>query len=169
MYIMDSNRKKVTSKMSNVHKLVTKYKNNENALLEALNKYENKTRQLNILWEAYKLHNNKYNTFLSNETDIMKKIQARRNVKKLKMAAQKLYGIRLTKNVNGKRVQKSPQELRNALAKKGYVNYQTAEYNSRNIRRLRQVARMQGKRITKSVNGKRVYKTANQLFTELSE
>jgi len=123
---------------------------------------------LNKLWNAYLLHNKKYNTSLRNNTDIMKKIQARRKVKELKKAAQ-VHGIRVTRNANGKRVQKSPEELKNALAKKGYVNYGTGEYNSRNIRRLRQVARLQGKRITQNVNGKRVYKTANQLFNELSK
>jgi len=104
---------------------------------------------------------------LANNTNIMRKIGEQKALKRAKDAA-KGYGVRVTKVVDGKRVPRTVTEIKANLSKKrDYLNGQLSTMNVRSIEYMRNAAKKAGVRVTKSVGGKRVKKTENELAKNL--
>jgi len=108
----------------------------------------------------------------------------------------KKYKVTLTKRVNGRRIYKTTNELRNDIKKKtakkksaspkasakspklsqkemnelsGYINaIQIAASRDNNLENLKKQAKKLKIRVTNNVNGKRVPKSANKLRTQIS-
>jgi hypothetical protein len=144
--------------------MVNKFRGDKEALVKALNAYENRfrtQRDLASIMRAYENYNDKHNTELQFDTNLMKKIGAKRDLKIAKRHA-KGWGIRVTKTVNGRRIPKTAREIMNNVERsKGY--FKLDNRNSNDPVRLRIMAKMMGIRLTKNVNGRRVRKTDSEL------
>lgn len=149
--------------LAKIQQLEKKSKGNRGGFLRLLNTYENRQAKLSNVLKAYTRHDDD----LANNTNIMRKIGEQKALKRAKDAA-KGYGVRVTKVVDGKRVPRTVNEIKANLGKKrDYLNGQLSTMNVRSIEYMRNAAKKAGVRVTKSVGGKRVKKTENELAKNL--
>jgi len=154
---------KMEKHLAKIQQLEKKSKGNREGFLRLLNTYENRQTKLSNVLKAYTRHDDD----LANNTNIMRKIGEQKALKRAKDAA-KGYGVRVTKVVDGKRVPRTVNEIKANLSKKrDYLNGQLSTMNVRSIEYMRNAAKKAGVRVTKSVGGKRVKKTENELAKNL--